>query len=79
MSAPAWAQWRSALVACLGTEPQRLPRDPLSTPRLAVAPLVRALQQRDVRWVLGGSAVLLTAGGHVVPGDLDEFPQPAPD
>ncbi len=66
-------------MGCLGTEPRDLPRDPLATPALAASPLVRALHRRDVRWILNGSAVLLTAGVEVVPGDLDVVPELSAD
>ncbi len=76
---PDWARWRADLVACLWDEPRELPRNPLAPVPLDAAPLVVAMQTAGVRWILNGSAVLLTAGVELTPGDLDVVPELTPE
>lgn len=78
MDEPDWAAWRMEAVACLATDPRQLPLDPSRRPAPTIAPLLRALREADVRWVLNGSAVLVAAGADIVPGDLDVVPDLEP-
>ncbi|MBM2621403.1 hypothetical protein JIG36_38460 [Actinoplanes sp. LDG1-06] len=48
--------------------------DPTSRPPLALAPMVRLLNDHRVEWVLTGSAVLALYGADLEPADLDVTP-----
>ena len=43
-----------------------------------MVPLIRLLHDRDVDWVLSGSAVLALYGADLRPNDLDVVPLPDP-
>ncbi|MGC7097271.1 hypothetical protein ACPZ19_21565 [Amycolatopsis lurida] len=52
--------------------------DPRSRPAPKPAPLLRALHEHGVEWVLSGSAVLVLHGADLRPNDLDVVPSLEP-
>lgn len=52
--------------------------DPKDRPPLQIAPLIDALAQHGVRWVMCGSQVLKFYGAEIAPNDLDVVPDLTP-
>lgn len=49
--------------------------DPLARPALQLGPMLAALAEYGVEWILTGSVALLVFGARITPGDLDVVPE----